>query len=323
MKATAIAPSNVAFIKYWGRVDDVLRIPINSSISMNLNNLYTTTTVLFSPEFLEDSLTIDNESVDSSRATDHLNRIRKLTHTNLKAKIVSKNSFPKSTGLSSSASGFAALTLAATTALGLSLSEKEISILARQASGSACRSIPDGFVEWRKGEDNESSFSHTLYKEDYWDIRDFVIIVSTNKKKVPTSAGHSLSFSSPVFKKRLSEIDEKSAILKKYLKEKNFQRFGQMVEDEALSLHEIMQTSVPPLDYLYPQTRLLMEKVKTWRQKNIPVYFTLNTGQNIHLIVEGKNEKVLKKLLGSAEEVKEVIINMSAKGARVVQNHLF
>ena len=152
MKATAVAPSNIAFIKYWGKKDGGLRLPENGSISMNLSNLLTTTTVEFSSALKDDDFELEgiryaNDSEKSLRVIKHLDRIRKLGGIDSYAKVVSSNNFPSGTGLSSSASGLAALTVAAAAAASLALSEKELSILARKGSGSACRSIPDGFVE--------------------------------------------------------------------------------------------------------------------------------------------------------------------------------
>src|SRR3989338_6357678 len=141
MKATAIAPSNIAFIKYWGRKDEALRLPENGSISMNLNNLLTTTTVEFSPAFTGDSFSLNGveDAEEQQRVIKHLDRIRQAAKIAEKARVVSRNNFPTGTGLSSSASGFAALTVAGAKAAGLNFSEKELSILARQGSGSACR----------------------------------------------------------------------------------------------------------------------------------------------------------------------------------------
>ena len=211
LKATAVASSNIAFIKYWGRKDEALRIPENGSISMNLSNLLTTTTVEFNPKFKEDIITINDhkEENDESRVIKHLDRVRKLAKISypsatLMAKVVSKNNFPTATGLSSSASGFAALTLAAAKAAGLNLSEKELSILARQGSGSSCRSIPDGFVEWLDGDTNETSYAVSLCPQNYWDIADVVAIVSRDKKEVSTTEGQKLVNSSPFFPVRLA-----------------------------------------------------------------------------------------------------------------------
>src|SRR3989304_6673895 len=169
-KATAIAPSNIAFTKYWGRKDEVLRLPENGSISMCLSDLLTTTTVEFSENYTKDEVIINGgglEAGEAERVIKHLDRVRKMANISLKAKVVSNNNFPTGTGLSSSSSGFAALTLAASKAAGLNLSEKELSILARQGSGSACRSIPDGFVEWLDGDTNETSYAVSLYPPSF------------------------------------------------------------------------------------------------------------------------------------------------------------
>ena len=184
MKRTAIAPTNIAFIKYWGRKDEALRLPTNGSVSMNLSNLSTTTTVEFDQKYFKDEVIINGvqDEKESLRVIKHLDRIRNLAHISEKAKIVSHNNFPSATGLSSSASGFAALTVAASAASGLKLGEKELSILARQGSGSACRSIPGGFVEWIDGDTSETSYAVSIFPAGYWDIADIVAIVSDEKK---------------------------------------------------------------------------------------------------------------------------------------------
>ena len=319
MKAAAIAPSNIAFIKYWGKKDEILKIPENGSISMNLSNLLTTTLVEFSSDFKEDSVTINskNDLKESARVIKFLDLIRKKTNIFLKAKVVSKNNFPNGTGLSSSASGFAALTIAASKAVGLNLSENELSMLARQGSGSACRSIPDGFVEW------DSTFAESLYPPDYWKIMDVVAIISNEKKDISSTDGQKLASTSPFFKVRQEKISEKILKFKKTLKEKNFTEFGNIIEQEALELHAIMLTSMPSLIYLRPASLELMMLVKKWRSEGLEVYFTVNTGQDIHLIVEEKNSQELVNKLKKIKEVKNIIINKPSIGARLVEKHLF
>ena len=325
MKATAVAPSNIAFIKYWGTKDDVLRLPKNGSISMNLNNLLTTTTVEFNPDFYQDTVIVDNiqKVIEGNRVVKHLDRIRALANIDDKAKVVSINNFPSSTGLSSSASGFAALTVAGAAAVGLKLSEKELSILARQGSGSACRSIPDGFVEWLDGDTSETSYSVSLHKSDYWDLVDVVAMTSTNKKEISSTEGHKLATSSAFFDARLDLNKKKMRSVKKYLKEKNFTAFGELIEAEALELHAIYLTSRPSLIYLLPESLRVLHHVKKWRQEGLEVYFTLNTGQDVHLICEKKNVKKVVSLVEKVEGVQKTIINHPSNGARVVTKHLF
>lgn len=324
MKATAKAPSNIAFVKYWGRKDEVLRLPENGSVSMNLSGLQTTTTVEFG-DFEKDEVNFNGkvEELENNRAIKHIDRIRKLAEISSKVKIGTENNFPTGTGLSSSASGFAALTLAAVSAAGLNLSEKELSILARQGSGSACRSIPDGFVEWLDGDTSETSYAVSLFKPGYWDIIDVVAVVSKNKKDVSTTEGQKRAASSPFFSVRLANIKEKINLIKEYIKDKNFSKFGELLEAEALELHAIMLTSTPSLIYWLPGTLRIMHAVKSWRQEGLEVYFTLNTGQDIHLICEGKdNDEVVQKA-GEIPDVTKTIVNHPSRGARTVSGHLF
>ncbi len=353
MKATAIAPSNIAFIKYWGKKDEKLKLPENGSISMNLSNLQTTTTVEFNQDFKEDEIVINNsqelslrgakrrsnlskqrdchaplsdarnDRLESSRVITHLDRIRSLAKIFHKAKVVSKNNFPTGTGLSSSASGFAALTIAAAAAAGLKLSEKDLSILARLGSGSACRSIPDGFTEWIQGETNETSYAVSIYPPDYWNIVDIVAVVNIGPKDVPTSQGQKLAQSSPFFPTRLEFINKKIRTIKKYLKEKKFTLLGELIESEALELHAIMLTSNPSLIYWLPGTISVMKKVQKWRKEGIQAYFTVNTGQDVHIICQKKDAEKVSKLIKEIPEVKQIIINNPSKGSRLISDHLF
>ncbi len=325
MKATAIAPANIAFIKYWGKKDAILRLPENGSISMNLSNLLTTTTVELSEQFTQDTVLFNgkDESGVSNRAMKQVDRIRELAKIKTKVKIVTENNFPTGTGLSSSASGFAALTVAAALAAGLTLSEKELSILARQGSGSACRSIPAGITEWLDGDTSETSYAVSLYPPDYWDIVDVVAIVSKERKDIATSEGQKLAASSPFFVLRRSRMKEKITTIKRLLKKKDFAAFGELVEAEALELHAIMLTSTPSLIYWLPGTLRAMKAVKEWRQEGLQVYFTINTGQDIHLICQKKDAKKVSELALQISDVQKTIINTPAKGAYLTEKHLF
>ncbi len=326
MKATAIAPSNIAFIKYWGKTDEILRLPANSSISMNLSELQTTTTVEFNNDLNEDTVLIDGKKVTElkkKRVTEHLDRIRKMAGINSKGKVVSQNNFPMGGGLSSSASAFAALTLAGVIAAGLDLTEKELSILARQASGSACRSIPDGFVEWLEGKTNEDSYAVSLFPHDFWEICDIVVVVNTAEKAVTTTEAQQSAFSSPFFRERLSKIDDKISLLKKYLGEKDFPKFGTLVENEALEMHAIIMTCQPSYLYWLPETVKLMLLVRQWRKDGLAVYFTINTGHDLHLLCQKNDVDRITQLLKVIPEVKNIIINQPAVGAKTIDKHLF
>lgn len=325
MKATAIAPSNIAFIKYWGKKDEVLRLPANGSISVNQSNLFTTTTVEFSPAYNEDIVIIDGkqDKEESARVIRHLNRIRTLAKISHKARVVSKNSFPTAGGLASSASGFAALTVAGAKAAGLKLSEKELSILARQGSGSACRSIPDGFVEWLDGETSETSYAVSLFPAEHWDLSIIAVLFGHEQKDILTTEGMNVASTSPFYKTRQSHMKQKILVIKKAMEQKNFKAFGEIIESEAMELHVIMLTSKPSLMYWAPQTIHTMKLVRKWRTEGLPSYFTIDAGPHLHLICEKKNEKKLINKLKDVKETYDVIVNYPSIGARLTQKHLF
>lgn len=323
LKASTKSPANIAFIKYWGKKDDVLRLPENDSISMNIDALYTITTVEFSAEYKKDVFYLKNETINKKEAEKvfiHLERIRKLAGFNYRAKVVSENNFPKSTGSSSSASGFAALTLAASRAAGLRLNERELSRLARVASGSACRSIPDGYAQWVSGQSDKTSYSYSLFSPDYWCVYDVVVFVDSKKKEISSTEGQKLAKTSPFLETRLRGIGEKLINIKKYIKQRNFTEFGRLAEEEALNMHAVMITSSPALLYWTPNTLKLMKLIQKWRLEGLEVYFTINTGQDVHILVLKENLLKLKNKLKKLDFVKKFVVGRPAKGARIIND---
>lgn len=324
-KVTVRAHSNIAFVKYWGRKDEVLRLPTNGSISMNLSNLYTTTTIEFDSSLTEDIVVIDGSGVkgEKERVSRHLDRIRSITQTKTHARIETTNSFPAGTGLSSSASGFAALTVAGLKALNISLSEKETTILARQGSGSACRSIPDGFVEWMDGNTSDSSFAHSLYAPSHWNLIDIVAVVSSVKKDIPTSVGQTFAQSSPFYEERNRHMADKIKECKALLAERDFNKLGIFSEREALEMHAVMITSWPSLIYWLPNTIVVMKHIQKWRSEGLPVYFTINTGQDIHVLCEESTADKVESMLKQIGGVSRTIRNTPSKGTYELSDHLF
>jgi diphosphomevalonate decarboxylase len=321
MKTTVIAPSNIAFIKYWGKKDEVLRLPENGSISMTLDNLLTKTSVEFSNDLETDEVWINGEQNEkkSARVIKHLDRVRKMSGLNLKAKVESSNNFPTGTGLSSSASGLAALSLAASKAAALDLNEKELSILARQGSGSACRSIPSGFVQWLDGDTSDTSYATTIFDKNHWDIADVVAVVNQGPKDVSTTEGMQSASSSNFYQTRLNGMTNKLNLCRSLIEKKDFTQFGDLIEAEALELHAIMLTSHPSLIYLEPASIKLFKFIKNLRKEGLEAYFTVNTGQDVHIICQRKLVEKLVEKLSEMPEVKETIVNFVGDGARVIE----
>ncbi len=326
MKATAIAPANIAFIKYWGKKDEDLRLPLNSSISMNLSGAFTTTTVEFSPRYTSDMVMLldgDFSEDEQKRAIHSLDLIRTHIGMSLHARMVTKNSFPKGAGAAASASGFAALTVAAFAAAGIAVSEKEMTVFARLGSGSACRSIPDGFVLWEEGTSSDSSFAYSLYPHTHWDVRDLLVIVDSGMKKISTSDGMKTITTSPRLSDRLSAVSGRIERMKTALKEKNFAAFGAVTEEDCLDMHAVMQSQTPPLLYWNDTTRAVMDAVVTWRNEGLPVYFTIDAGPNVHVLCEAANQERVLEKLNTLVGIETVIINTPAPGAHTSGGHLF
>lgn len=328
MKATAIAPANIAFIKYWGKVNPLTRVPSNSSLSMNLSNMQTITTVEFNPKFTKDSIAFLDEDLvtkkEQTRICEALDRVREFAKQKYFARVATKNSFPKAAGIASSASGFASLAVAAFAALGVSLEEKELSKFCRTLSGTASRSIPGGFVVWQKGTGPDDSYAYQLYPEHYWDICDVVAIVSKKMKKIGSTEGHAIADTSPFYNSRMMGMEKKIHLIKDAMQKKDFFNFGNILEAEAMNMHAICFTSNPPLIYWEPVTLDIMKKVIGWREaKKVESYFTIDAGPSVHVICEGKDAMKIADLLSAISGVHQVVVNKPAQGVKITTDHLF
>ncbi len=325
-RATAVSCANIAFIKYWGRKDHALRLPLNSSISMNLDHATTTTTVQFDPALDADRVAIEGIEVTEEaarRVSQHLDRIRSLAVTQTRARITSRNSFPIGAGIASSASAFAALTVAACAAAGLDLDERDLTILARLGSGSACRSIPAGFVEWHTADTSNASYAEQIAPPDYWNLRDLIAIVQTDPKKVGSTKGHELVDPSPFAGARLAEAERALPIIRAALLARDFSTFGEETEQEAIRMHAVAMTARPSLLYWSPETVRIMHAVHEWRAAGLDSYFTIDAGANVHVLCLEPDASAITDRLQSLPGVQTVIANGPGPGTRLVAGHLF
>jgi diphosphomevalonate decarboxylase len=320
-KATAVGYANIAFVKYWGNRDDALRLPANPSLSMTLEALHTTTTVQFDDRLREDEVIIDRTPAGAparARVSRQLDLVRQRAGLSAAARVDSHNNFPAGVGLASSASAFAALTLAACGAAGLRLGERQLSALARRASGSACRSVPGGFVEWEMGRDDASSFAHSLMAPDYWDLRDVIAVVSHRPKTVSSSEGHQLAASSPLHQARLAAVPELLAACRQALLNRDLAALGEVAERDAMLMHAVMMTSQPPLIYWSPATLEVLDAVGEWRARGVPAYFTMDAGPNVHLICEETHAAEVAELATGLPGVLNVVVSRPGCPAHLV-----
>jgi len=286
-RATAVAHPNIALIKYWGNLDPARRIPSNGSISLTLSGLETRTSVTFRADLPSDRVTIGGQPADpdaAARVIFVLDRVRSLSKTSSRAEVESANSFPTSSGIASSASGFAALACAAAAAAGLDLDAAGLSRLARLGSGSACRSVHGGFVEWIAGTDDVTSYAVPIAPPDHWDLRDVVAIVSRTTKEVGSSEGHRRADTSPLQAARVRQAPLRLETCRRALLDKDFPRLAEIVEQDSDLMHAVMRTSTPPLDYSTPTTAALRVVVPSWRAQGLAAAYTQDAGPHLHVI---------------------------------------
>lgn len=324
-KATAVACANIAFIKYWGRKDDVLRLPLNASISMNLDHATTTTTVAFDPALDHDDVVIEGipTGVEAAgRVREHLDRVRGLAGISTRARVASRNSFPAGAGIASSASAFAALSAAAVAAAGVDLDERALTVLARLGSGSAARSIPAGFVEWYAGDRSEDSFAEQIAPPDHWDLCDLIALVQTEHKEVTSTRGHALVESSPFAAARLAAAERALPVVRGAILTRDFDLFGEETELEAIRMHAVAMSSRPSVIYWSPATVAIMLAARQARADGIGAYFTIDAGANVHVLCREADAAALDARLRALLGVLDVMANRPGPGVRLVSEHL-
>jgi len=317
---TAVAFSNIAFIKYWGDRDSRLRLPANGSISMNLDGLTARTRVILDETYPKDTLMLNGELAGGlalTRVSLFLDLVRAMAGKNLHAAVESQNNFPTQAGIASSAAAFAALSLAASHALGLDLSEQELSRLARRGSGSACRSIPAGFVEWQPGTGDEDSFALSIALPDHWDLVDCIAIIQTSPKMTGSSEGHRLAATSPLQSARLADAPRRLDICRKAILNRDFEALAKICELDSNLMHAVMMTSSPTLFYLEPASLEIMKAIPAWRQSGLPVCYTVDAGPNVHVLTQAEAATQVIERLVQFPSVKTVCRARAGGAARL------
>ncbi|KAB8144927.1 diphosphomevalonate decarboxylase [Chloroflexia bacterium SDU3-3] len=332
--ATAIAPANIAFIKYWGVQDSERILPYNGSISLNLDSCLTTTTVSFDPALEADevTLTLYGQQPQAAsggplgRVVRHLDRLRALAGVQTRARVMSENNFPSDAGIASSAAAFAALTLAGAAALGLDVGEAELSRLARlSGSGSASRSIPTGYAEWLVPEGpfdaeawDRDSYAVSLAPAEHWALADVVAVVDAGAKKIGSAENHRLAVTSAYFAVRLAEIPARLAATRQAIERRDLRLLGETMEADAVSMHAVCMTSSPASFYWSAGTMQVIHAVRGWRDEGLLAYFTIDAGPNVHVICAEADRAEVQRRLDALPLVQFTIANGGGAGARLV-----
>ena len=326
-KISESCPSNIALIKYWGKFDG--QIPANPSISYTLNNCRTNTEIEF---FAEEEFSVQTflsgkeELKFAEKIAKYFRNIEEYLPWILKGKYIinTENTFPHSSGIASSASGFGAIPKCLMYleeqflgGIDCDYKVKKASFLARLGSGSACRSLYEGLVVWGKTPQVEGSSDlfavpypnseiHSVFKN----FNDWVLLIHEGEKSVSSTVGHGLMNTNPYAERRFVEAHESFSTLKKILKSGDLQDFIKLVEHEALTLHAMMMMSEPAFILMKTGTLEVINKIWEFRKAtNLSLFFTLDAGANVHLLFPANQEEdkirefIIKELLQHTQKI--------------------
>ncbi len=297
---TAIAHSNIALVKYWGKRNQSLNLPAVGSISLTLAALSTKTCVKFDPELESDRLVLNGQTAESDKArriSDFLDLIRQSAGIIFCAEVQSTNNFPTGAGLASSASAFAALANAATRAAGLNPSKQELSRFARQGSGSAARSIYGGIVEMHRGnqKDGQDAYAEQLADPSWWDLRMVIAITDEKEKNTGSTSGMTKSAgTSPYYPAWVETSESDLEEMRGAIHGKNIEKVGDISEYSCLKMHALMLSTKPALIYWNGTTVNIMHHVREMRQKGIPAWYTIDAGPQVKILTLPEHEKTVE-----------------------------
>lgn len=321
----ARAYTNIALIKYWGKADEKLIIPMNNSLSVSLDKFYTETKVTFDSDYPADQLILNGKEAnekETKKIQSYMDIVREIANTDLHARIDSQNFVPTAAGLASSASAYAALAAACNEALQLELSDKDLSRLARRGSGSASRSIFGGFAEWEKGHDDETSYAHPI-DADHWEdeLSMIFVVINNQSKKVSSRSGMSLTRdTSRFYQYWLDHVDEDIKEAKQAIEAKDFKQLGEVIEANGLRMHATNLGSQPPFTYLVQESYDAMAIVHECRKMGVPCYFTMDAGPNVKVLVEKKNKQlVIDQFLKHFEASQIIASDIIATGVEIIK----
>ncbi len=302
-RGEAFAPANIALCKYWGKRDAELNLPVNSSLSISLGKLGTHTVVKFAKT--ADKVFLNGKPAPkefAARVSTYLNLFRKEGQF---FEVRTKNNIPTAAGLASSASGFAALVKALDQLFGWGFNPRELSMLARLGSGSASRSIYDGFAVWHAGARADGMDSYAEELSCPWkNLRIGILEVSKGRKKTGSTDGMNRTReTSELYESWPAQAGCDFDELRTAIAAQDFPMLGKTAENNALAMHATMLAAWPPLCYWKPQSVALMQKVWQAREDGLELYFTMDAGPNLKLLFLKENQSAVKALFPKVQVV--------------------
>lgn len=318
-KAAVRAHTNIALIKYWGKADEELFLPMNSSLSLTLDGLYTDTFVEISDAFTEDQFRLNGQlqsEKETAKISHFLDLFRKEANRNEFIHVDSVNHVPTAAGLASSASAFAALAGALNLAMGLNMDPQTLSTFARRGSGSATRSLFGGFVEWQKGSSSKDSMAIPVDDAD-WDIGMVIVAVNKSAKKISSRLGMKQTVETSPFYPAWVESAEKDLVaIKKAIQVQDFEKLGQITEHSAMKMHGSMMGAATPIIYFEPDSIKAIQAVRELREQGILCYVTMDAGPNVKVLCRLSEAEKIKEKLTAYFSTEQLLISGPGKGIR-------
>lgn len=295
--ATARAYPNIALVKYWGKRDAAWNLPATGSLSLTLDVFPTTTTVEPDPTLTADVFTLDGVAAPApalERVRRFLDLVRERAGTDTAARVRSVNTVPTGAGLASSASGFAALAVAASAAYDLDLERPGLSRLARRGSGSAARSLVDGMALWHAGTDEES-FAEPVASPE---VAMVVTVLEAGPKPVSSrEAMTRTALTSPYYRAWVESASQSLQAALSACRDGDLDRLGRIAESNALRMHAAIEASDPPVRYLRPGSIAVFDRVEQLREEGLCAYATADAGPNVVVICPPSEAEAVRTAL--------------------------
>lgn len=315
--ATALAHSNIALVKYWGKADRLRNLPAVSSLSLTLDGLATRTTVAFDEGLATDELWLNGQRQQGrplQRASRLLDTVRGWAGSSSCAHIRSTNDFPTASGLASSASGFAALAAASCAAAGLHVEAPRVSALARAASASAARSIHPGFVLLPRGAEAAEPWAAA----DHWPVRLLIAVTDRGPKSVGSTEGmQRCEETSPYYSAWVEGAEALYERAKAAVRQRDLEALGDAMEQSTLRMHAAMHAAVPPVFYWLPATIAVLRRVWELRAQGTLAYATMDAGPHVKVLVSPADADIVYRALNELPGVSEVLVNSPGPGCQL------
>lgn len=324
LHADSTAQPNIALVKYWGKRDAALNLPAAGSLSITLDALHTRTRLVFDPALDDDDVVLDGARSESltRRIGAFLDLFRERAGVTTRARVESSNDFPTAAGLASSASGFAALAVAADHALGLGLDKPELSRLARRGSGSAARSIFGGFVEMAAGvrDDGSDAFATPLLAAGEWPLAVVVAITTRVAKDVGSrEAMERTRLTSPFYREWIANGAVDLAVARTAIHDRDFEKLAHTSEASCLGMHAVMLSTRPGLVYWNGATLECIQCIRGLQRDGLAVFFTIDAGPQVKAVCLPQHAAAVADALRATSGVTEVLSGGLGEGARIVE----